>query len=32
LLTAAEYWPYANSLGLPVYDTATGAQLVDPFS
>jgi hypothetical protein len=32
LLTASEYWPYQNSLGLPVYDTATGAQLVDPFS
>lgn len=26
------WWPYKNSVGLPVYDAATGAQLVDPFS
>jgi hypothetical protein len=24
------WWPYANSVGLPVWDTATGAQLRDP--
>ena len=27
-----EYWPYANSQGQPVWDTTTGAQLVDPAS
>lgn len=31
-LTATEYWPYANSENLPVYDSSTGAQLRDPFS
>jgi hypothetical protein len=31
-LAPLEYWPYANSNGDPVYNTSTGAQLVDPFS
>lgn len=30
-LEAVEFWPYADSQGLPVYDTATGAQLRNPF-
>jgi hypothetical protein len=29
-LTATEFWPYADSNGNPIYDTATGAQLTDP--
>jgi len=29
-LSPAEYWPYANSGGLPIWDTITGAQLRDP--
>jgi hypothetical protein len=31
-IKAIEYWPYANSAGQPVWDTTTGAQLVDPAS
>lgn len=31
-LDPLEYWPYATKAGLPVYDTATGAQLNDPLS
>lgn len=31
-LTAKEFFPYKNSAGDPVYDTATGAQINDPFS
>lgn len=31
-LAPIEFWPYATKGGLPVYDTATGAQLRDPFS
>lgn len=31
-MTAVEFWPYANSEGLPVYDSGTGAQINDPFS
>lgn len=31
-LNPSEFWPYATSAGLPVYDSATGAQLRDPFS
>jgi hypothetical protein len=31
-LTPTSYWAYENSQGQPVYDTASGAQLVDPFS
>lgn len=31
-LEAIEFWPYENSLHLPVWNTSTGAQLVDPFS
>jgi hypothetical protein len=31
-IAIAEYWPYATKAGLPVYDTATGAQLRDPLS
>lgn len=29
-LTADQFWPYANSQGEPVYDSANGAQLNDP--
>jgi hypothetical protein len=32
VLTPIEFWPYANSLGQPVYDTITGAQINDPFA
>jgi hypothetical protein len=31
-LTAAEFWPYQNSQGLPIYDTITGEQLRDPLT
>lgn len=31
-ISPVEYWPYATKAGLPVYDTATGAQLNDPLS
>lgn len=31
-LYPAEYWAYANNSGSPVYNTATGEQLVDPLS
>lgn len=31
-LTATEFWPYKNSAGDPIYNSLTGAQLVDPFS
>lgn len=31
-MTPKEYWPYATTAGLPVYDTTTGAELRDPFS
>lgn len=31
-LEATEFWPFANSLGAPVYNSASGAQLVSPFS
>lgn len=31
-LEAVEYWPFADSENLPVYDSATGTQLRDPFS
>jgi hypothetical protein len=31
-LVPNEYWPYQNSLGQPVYDTTTGAQINDPFA
>lgn len=31
-LAPVTWWPYKNSLGQPVYDSATGAQLVSPFS
>lgn len=31
-MTAYKFFPYKNSLGQPVYDEDTGAQLVDPFS
>lgn len=31
-LTPSEYWPYANTSAASVYDTSTGAQLVDPLS
>lgn len=31
-LEAVEYWPFANSENLPVYDSSTGTQLRDPFS
>jgi hypothetical protein len=31
-LVAVEFFPYQNSLGQPVYDTATGAQIHDPFA
>jgi hypothetical protein len=31
-ITPSEFWPYKNRLGQPVYDTATGAQINDPFS
>lgn len=30
--TSKEFWPYANSVGSAVYDTATGTPLVDPRS
>lgn len=30
-MTATEFWPYANSVGAPVYDSGSGAQLNDPF-
>lgn len=30
--TPIEWWPYANSDGLPVWNTTTGAQLVNPRS
>lgn len=32
LLEAVEFFPYENSENLPVWDSATGAQLLDPFS
>jgi hypothetical protein len=32
VLTPRKYWPYKNSAGLPVWDTATGEQLNDPTS
>ena len=31
-LEATEFWPYQNSLGQPVYDVTTGAQINDPFA
>jgi hypothetical protein len=31
-MTATEFWPFKNRLGQPVYDTATGAQVNDPFA
>lgn len=31
-LSPKEFWPYATKSGVPVYDTATGAQLADPLS
>ena len=31
-LTATKFFPFQNRLGQPVYDTATGAQINDPFS
>lgn len=31
-ITILEYWPYATTTGLPVWDTATGAQLNPPDS
>jgi hypothetical protein len=30
-LDPLEYWPFANRLGQPVFDTSTGAQINDPF-
>lgn len=32
VIEAKEFWPFQNSLGLPVYDTATGLQINDPFA
>jgi hypothetical protein len=32
IATPTEFWPYKTSTGLPVYDTATGAQINDPLS
>jgi hypothetical protein len=29
-IEAVEWWPYANSAGEPIWDTATGAKLRDP--
>lgn len=31
-LEAIEFWPFANSENLPVYDSSTGAELRSPFS
>jgi hypothetical protein len=31
-LQATEFWAYQNSLGQPVYDTSSGAQINDPFA
>jgi len=31
-ITPSEFWPYQNRLGQPVYDTASGTQVNDPFS
>lgn len=31
-MTADQFWPFANSVGDPVWDGATGAQINDPFS
>lgn len=31
-ITATRWWPYRNSLGQPVYDESTGAQIADPFA
>lgn len=31
-LEATEFWPFANSLGAPVWDSATGGQINSPFS
>lgn len=31
-VTPSLWWPYANSNGDPVYDTTSGAELVNPFS
>lgn len=31
-LTPIAWWPYKTSLGDPVYDTSTGAQVADPFA
>jgi hypothetical protein len=32
VITPVEWWPYKTKSGAAVYDTATGAQLNDPFS
>jgi hypothetical protein len=32
VIDVESFWPYTNSTGSPVYDTATGAVLNDPFS
>lgn len=32
VMTAQEFWPYANSVGDPIYDTADGSVINDPFS
>ncbi len=31
-LTPTEFWAFKNRLGQPIYDTATGAQINDPFA
>lgn len=31
-MTAIKFWPFSNSLGQPVYDEDSGAQLNDPFA
>jgi len=31
-MTATKFWPYKNSLGQPVYDATSGAQINNPFA
>lgn len=31
-VTATKFWPYSNTLGQPVYDATTGAQINNPFA